>query len=54
MGLIEDELSELRRCCEAQVPNSKVIKSSRKIELIGDRNSIIVVTIESYPDQLAQ
>jgi len=25
MGLIEDELSELKRCCEAQVQNSKVI-----------------------------
>jgi len=25
MGLIEDELDEIRRCCEAQIPTSKVI-----------------------------
>jgi len=25
MGIIEDELSELKRCCEDKIPGSKVI-----------------------------
>ena len=57
MGLIEDELSEIRRCCESQIPMSRVvtaIPAMLRVELeVTPYRKIIVCLMfpEDYPHQ---